>query len=51
MAGCFYQHDEDYLGHQGNVVRRQVFMLHEVNDGMFDIMQVSLEFLKRRYGK
>lgn len=51
MAGCFYQHDEAYLGAQGNVVRRQVWVLHEVNNGLFDPMPVSLDFLRRRYGR
>ena len=50
MAGCYYQHDEDYLGAQGNVVRRQVVMLHEVQDGRFDPMFVSLDYLRRKYG-
>jgi hypothetical protein len=49
MAGCAYQHDEDYLGPQGNNCRRQVVMLNEVKDGIFDPVFVSLRFLKNRY--
>lgn len=26
-------------------------MLHEVKDGEFDLMQVSLDYLRRRYSK
>lgn len=50
FAGCCYTHDEDYLGPQGNKVWRGVWMFHEVNDGQFDEMQVSLPYLKKRYG-
>ncbi|MBV8656641.1 MAG: metallophosphoesterase [Burkholderiales bacterium] len=50
MAGCFYQHDEDYLGPQGNGYRRHIIFKHEVNDGHYDIMEVSLDYLRRTYG-
>lgn len=49
FCGTCYLHDEEYLGHQGNVQRRQILMLHEVNDGRFDPLFVSLEYLRRRY--
>lgn len=49
FAGTCYLHDEDYLTPQGNVQRRQIVMLHEVNDGRFDPMFVSLDFLRRKY--
>lgn len=49
FAGICYLHDEDYLGPQGNNTRRQIVMLHEVEDGKFDPMFVSLRFLKKRY--
>jgi hypothetical protein len=49
FAGIAYLHDEEYLGPQGNQTRRQVVMLHEVEDGHFDPMFVSLRFLKKRY--
>lgn len=49
FAGCFYQHDEDYLGHQGNQVRRQCWMFYDVKDGEFDIHALPLEYLRRRY--
>lgn len=49
ISGCCYLHDEDYMGPQGNNTRRQVIMLHEVENGHFDPMLVSLKFLKKRY--
>ena len=49
IAGSFYEHDEDYLGPQGNKHWRGILMLHEVQDGAFDIMPVSLNYLKKKY--
>lgn len=50
IAGSCYEHDEDYLGPQGNQHWRGILMLHEVNDGQFDHMPVSLDYLKKKYG-
>ena len=50
LAGTCYQHEEDYLGPQGNAQRRQIVMLHEVVDGRADPMFVSLNFLRKKYG-
>lgn len=49
MCGTCYLHDEDYLGPQGNNAPRQIIMKHEVEDGRYDLMAVSLRFLKKRY--
>lgn len=49
MCGTCYLHDEDYLGPQGNNAPRQVVMKHEVENGRYDLMAVSLNFLKKRY--
>jgi hypothetical protein len=49
IAGSCYEHDEDYLGPQGNKHWRGILMLHEVEDGSFDHMPVSLEYLKKKY--
>jgi hypothetical protein len=49
IAGSCYEHEEDYLGHQGNKHWRGFLMLHEVNDGQFDLMPVSLDYLNKRY--
>ena len=49
IAGSCYEHDEDYLGPQGNNHFRGFLMAHEVNNGTFDEMFVSLDYLKKRY--
>lgn len=49
IAGSFYEHDEDYLGPQGNKHWRGVLVLHEVENGQFDLMPVSLNYLKGKY--
>lgn len=49
FAGAYYQHDEDYLGPQGNPVHRQLWMKHEVNNGFYYPCPVSINFLKNRY--
>lgn len=49
VAGAFYSHDEAYKGHQGNRHWRGIVMKHEVRDGQYDLMKVSLNFLTRRY--
>lgn len=51
IAGSFYQHDETYLTPMANHCWRGCVMLNEVRDGQFDEMFISLDFLKRRYGK
>lgn len=49
IAGAFYLHDEDYKGVQGNAHWRGLLVFHEVDDGAFDIMEVSMDYLCRRY--
>ena len=49
FAGICYLHSEKYLGPQGNDTRRQIVMCHEVENGKFDPMFVSLRFLQKRY--
>lgn len=49
IAGSFYLHDEDYKGPQGNAHWRGILMFHEVNEGDFNIMEVSIDYLCRRY--
>lgn len=50
FCGVCNLHDEAYLGPQGNHVRRQILVLHEVEEGRFDPMFVSLRFLEKSYG-
>lgn len=49
IAGSCYEHHEDYLGPQGNRHWRGMLMLHEVREGAFDLMPVSLNYLKTKY--
>jgi hypothetical protein len=50
FCGLCNLHDEHYLGAQGNVVRRQILVLYEVEDGRFDPAFISLKFLEKNYG-
>lgn len=50
ISGSFYQHDEPYMSPLANRHWRGMWFLHEVRDGQFDEMAVSINFLKRRYG-
>lgn len=49
IAGSCYEHNEDYMGAQGNRHWRGLIVLHEVNEGAFDEMFVSLNYLRQRY--
>ncbi len=49
IAGSFYQHSEGYLSPQGNHHWQGMLMLHEVNAGMFNLVEVPLPYLRRRY--
>lgn len=49
IAGSCYQHNEDYLGPQGNEHWRGMLVLHEVVNGEFDLMPVSLKFIVDKY--
>lgn len=49
ICGSFYQHEEDYLTPQGRAYWRGVVMKHEVHDGAYDMMEVSLNYLLRKW--
>jgi hypothetical protein len=49
VAGACYLHDEDYKGYQGNAHWRGIVVCHEVNNGSYDPMFISLDYLCRRY--
>jgi len=49
IAGSCYEHNEDYLGPQGNKHWRGILVLHGVNNGEYDLMPVSLDYLKKKY--
>lgn len=50
ISGSFYQHDMEHLSPFTNAHWRGMYMLHEVRDGQFDEMAVSINFLKRKFG-
>lgn len=49
VAGAFYLHDESYKGYQGNAHWRGIVVKHQVRDGSYDPMFVSIDYLCRRY--
>ena len=49
ICGSCYEHDEDYLGAQGNQHWRGFYMLHDVDNGSFDEMAVSIKYVKENY--
>jgi hypothetical protein len=49
FAGAFYQHDEQYLGPQGNRHWRGIWVAHGVDNGVYDEMPVSIDYLKLKY--
>lgn len=50
VCGSYYQHDEEYRGPQARFEWRGLMVCHEVHDGDYDLMEVSIDFLKERYG-
>jgi hypothetical protein len=51
ISGSFYQHKYSYLSPFTNAHWRGMWFLHQVKDGALDEMALSIDFLKRRYGK
>lgn len=49
IAGSCYEHQEEYMGPQGNKHFRGVIMLHDVDDGEFNLMPVPLAFINDKY--
>jgi hypothetical protein len=49
ISGSCYEADESYLGPQGNQHWRGFWVLHDVQDGAFDEMPVSLSYINQRY--
>ena len=50
IAGSSYLHEEEYRGPQAKVEWRGVCVLHEVADGSYDPMFVSMNYLRRKFG-
>lgn len=51
IAGSYYLHDEGYMDQLSNKHWRGLVVLHEVNDGHFDEMFLSIEYLGKKYGE
>ena len=49
ICGSCYEHNEGYLGAQGNNHFRGAYMLYDVRDGRFDELPLTLKYLKERY--
>lgn len=49
VVGSSYLHDEDYLGPQGNHCWRGILVCHQVERGNYDLLEVSLDYLCRRF--
>ena len=49
IAGSCYEHDEDYLGPQGNRHWRGILDLTEIDNGQFDLIPRSLTYLEQNY--
>ena len=50
IAGSYYLHDESYMDKLSNRHWRGLLVMNEVNDGHFDELFLSIEYLKRKYG-
>ena len=51
IAGACYTHEEGYKGVQGNHHWRGIIVKHNVHDGSYDPLFVSLDWLEKQYGK
>lgn len=49
ISGSFYQHKYKFLSPFTNAHWRGTYFLHEVRDGQFDEMALSIDYLRRRY--
>lgn len=49
IAGSCYEHNEDYMSWQSNNHWRGFLMLHDVQEGAFDLMPVSLSYINKKY--
>lgn len=51
VCGAGYLHSEDYIGAQGNTEWRGILVKNEVSNGAYDLTEVSLDYLCRKYEK
>lgn len=50
VAGSFYLHDEHYRDAQSNGEWRGIIIMNELENGMYDIMPLSMKYILRRFG-
>ena len=50
IAGCYQDYNPEWAGNIGNLWRSGVVVLHNVEDGNFDIEWVSIKRMKETYG-
>lgn len=50
IAGGYYLHNVDYMDQLSNSHWRGLVVLNEVNDGCFDELFLSINYLRRKYG-
>ena len=51
ISGSTYEHEESYLGQQGNNHWRGFWLLHDVKNGAFDELPISLSYINQRYAQ
>ena len=51
IAGSYYLHDESYMDQLSNKHWRGLLVMNEVEDGHFDEMFLSIEYLGRKYNE
>jgi hypothetical protein len=49
VVGSYYLHDESYMDQLSNRHWRGLLVMNEVNDGHFDELFLSIEYLERKY--
>ena len=49
ISGSCYEHDENFMGPQGNKHWRGFWMLNDCADGCFDEMPVSIAYVNQKY--
>ena len=50
VAGSCYLHREDYRTPQGKESFQGIIILNDVRDSTYDLMELSLRYLKRKFG-
>ena len=51
IVGSYYLHDESYMDQLSNKHWRGLLVMHEVEDGHFDEMFLSIDYLERKYNE